>query len=250
MDDELEGAGELGFDGGDIDFAVALAGVAVAGFEEGSFDVDGDEEGGAFDQFLIVHVAGVGSGRSGVEFAGGFGWRDAHAAEEWMQGNGDAGGEGGGHLFEVEGDGLGEAVGEVFGEETVFAGSVASPGDVDVDFLNADFKDVAGFGLGDGDGAGEDVAAGASVGGGDFVVDGADVVGDIGGGDAGGLEAGGWAAGGEGLDGDGVAGVDVEDWFGLGPVISPGYGCGGGEEGVGLLGDGEGREEGGGTERG
>ena len=34
VDDELEGAGEEGFEGGDVDFAVALAGVAVAGFEE------------------------------------------------------------------------------------------------------------------------------------------------------------------------------------------------------------------------
>jgi hypothetical protein len=35
---------------------------------------------------------------------------------------------------------------------------------VDVDFEDADFEDVAGFGVGDGDGAGEDVAAGAAVG--------------------------------------------------------------------------------------
>ena len=183
----------------------------------------------------------MGSGRGGVEFACGFGRGDAHAAEEGMQRDVDAGGEGGGHLFEVEGDGFGEAVGEVFGEEAVFAGSVAGPGDVDMDFLDADFEDIAGFGFGDGDGAGEDVAAGASVGDGDFVVDGADVVGDVGGGDAAGFEAGGWAAGGEGLDDDGVAGLDVEDGFGLGPVVSPGYGGGCGEEGMGLLGEGEGR---------
>ena len=37
--------------------------------------------------------------------------------------------------------------------EAVFAGSVAGPGDVDVDLLDADFEDVARFGFGDGDGA-------------------------------------------------------------------------------------------------
>jgi hypothetical protein len=42
MDDELECAGELGFHGGDVDFTVALAGVAVACFEESSLGVDGD----------------------------------------------------------------------------------------------------------------------------------------------------------------------------------------------------------------
>ncbi len=250
MDDELEGAGELGFEGGDVDFAVALAGVAVACFEEGGFDVDRDEEGGAFDQLLVVHVSGVGSGRRGVEFACGFGRGDAHAAEEGMQRDGDAGGEGGGHFLEVEWDGFGEAVGEVFGEEAVFSGSVAGPGDVYVDFLDADFEDVAGFGFGDGDGPGEDVAAGAPVGGGDLVVDVGDVGWDVGGGDASGFEAVGRAAGGEGLDDDGVAGVDVEDGFGLGPVVSPGYCGGGGKEGVGLLRDGEWRDESGGAEGG
>jgi len=42
MDDELEGAGELGFQGGDVDFAVALAGVAVADLEVGALGVDWD----------------------------------------------------------------------------------------------------------------------------------------------------------------------------------------------------------------
>ena len=119
-----------------------------------------------------------------------------------------------------------------------------------MDLLDEDFEDVARFGFGDGDGAGEDVAAGAAVGGRDFVVDCADVVGDVGGGDPAGFEARGLAAGGEGLDGDSVAGVDGEDGFRLGPVVSPGYGGGRGEEGVGLLGEGERREEGGGADGG
>ena len=84
MDDELEGAGELGFEGGDVDFAVALSCVAVAGFEESSFNVDGDEEGGSFDELLVVHIPGVGSWRGGVELACSFGRGDTHAAEERM----------------------------------------------------------------------------------------------------------------------------------------------------------------------
>ena len=147
-------------------------------------------EGGAGDHLLVVDVAGVHPGWGGVVLAGGFGRGDAHAAEEGMKGDVDAGGEVADHLFAVEGDDAGVAVGEVVGEEAAAgAEAVAGPGDVDVDFLNADFEDVAGFGFGDGDGAGEDVAAGAFFAGGDFVVDVGDVGGDVGVGDAEGFEA-------------------------------------------------------------
>src|SRR5580692_13030184 len=126
----------------------------------------------------------------------------------------DAGCEVADHRGAVEGNDAGAAVGEVVGEEaTASAKAVACPGDVDVDFLDADFEDVAGFGFGDGDGTGEDVAAGAFFAGRDFGVDVGDVGGNFGVGDAEGFEALGWAAGGEGLDGDGVAGLDCEDGF-------------------------------------
>ena len=62
--DELEGAGELGLHGGDVDLAVALAGVAVACLEECSLGVDGDIERGAGDHFFVVDVAGVHPGGS------------------------------------------------------------------------------------------------------------------------------------------------------------------------------------------
>ena len=171
VDDELEGAGELGLEGGDVDLAVALSGVAVSGFEEGSGGVDGVEDGGSGYQFLVVHVAAVHPGWGGVVLAaGGRGYTDG--AEEGVEGDGDAGGEGSGHTVAVEGDDAGVGVGEVVGEEAA-AGSegVAGPGDVDGDLEDADLEDVAGFGLFDGYGAGEDVASGASFGGGDFVVD-------------------------------------------------------------------------------
>ena len=47
VDDELEGAGEEGFEGGDVDFTVALAGMTVSGFEEAAGGVDGVEDDGA-----------------------------------------------------------------------------------------------------------------------------------------------------------------------------------------------------------
>ncbi len=242
VDDELEGSGELGFEGGDVDFAVALACVAVADFKEGSGGVDGNVEGGAGDHLLVVDVASVHPGWGGVVAPGAFGWGDAHAAEEGVEWDGDTGGEVGGHAVAVEEDDFGAAVGEVVGEEAAAgAEAVAGPGDVDVDFFDAEFKDVTGFGFGDGDGAGEDVAAGTFVGGGDLRVDVADVLGDVGWFDAEGFEALGWAAGGQGLDGDDVAGVDGEDGLGFGGVVTPGYGGWGGEEG--LLGVGGGGEE-------
>ena len=66
VDDELEGSGEQGFEGGDVDLAVALSCVAVAGFEEASGGVDGVEDGGSGDELLVVHVAAVHPGWGGV----------------------------------------------------------------------------------------------------------------------------------------------------------------------------------------
>ena len=155
-----------------------------------------------------------------------------------MQRDVDAGSEVADHLFAIEGNEAGAAVGEVVGEKAAAdAEGVAGPGDVDIDFLDADFEDVAGLGFFDGDGAGEDVATGTFFGGGDFGVDVVDVRGDVGGGDAERFEAGAGAAGGEGLDGDGVAGLDGENGFRACGVIAPGYRRGSGEEGLrGLLG--------------
>ena len=137
------------------------------------------------------------------------------------------------HLCAVERDDAGFAVGEVVGKEAA-AGSegVAGPGDVNVDFLDAYFEDVAGFGFFDGDGTGEDVAAGAFFGGGIVLVDVAHVRGNVSFGYSEGLEALGRAAGGEGLDFYGVAGVNGEDGFGLCGVVAPCHGGGSGEEGL------------------
>ena len=189
MDDELEGSRELGLKGGYINFAVALPCVAVAGLEECALGVHGDEERGAFNHLLVVHVASVDARRRRVQFAGRTRRRNAHAAEEGMQRNGDAGGKGAGHVREVKRDDLLVALGKVLGKKAVLACAVAGPGNVDVHFLDAYFQHVAGFGFLNGDGAGEDVASGAAVRERDLVVDVANVVGDLGARDAAGFEA-------------------------------------------------------------
>ena len=236
-DGELEGAGEEGFEGGDVDFAVALSGVAVAGFKQAAGRVDGVEDGRTGGEFLVVHVAAVHPGRGGVPLAGGLGRSDAHGAEEGVEGDADAGGEVGGHGRAVEGDDFGVAVGEVVGKEAA-AGAEAVAGEVSVDgdFEDADLEDVAGLSFCDGDGAGKDVAAGAAVGGGDAFVEGVEPGGDLGGLDAFGFEARWGTAGGGGLHDDGVAGVDGERGLGVRGVVAPGDGGGGGEEGLGGLG--------------
>ena len=253
-DEESERAGEGGFEGGDIDFAIALGCVAVADFEEGAGGVNGDEEGGSGDEAFVVEIAGVGAGRGAADPAGGFVGGNAHAAEERLKRDVDAIGEVGGHAVFVEGDDLGFLEGEVFGEEAEARGeAVVGVGEHEIDFEDADFEDVAGLGGFDEDGAGEDVAAGAFVF--DLGVDVAEGLLDLLGGDSGAAQAGG-AVGEEGLDFDRVAGGDAEDGLGLGVVVAPGDGGGGCEQlvggsgrgGLSLLGGGR-RCDGGGKKR-
>ena len=154
VDDELEGSSELGFESGDVDLAIALAGVAVTYFEVRTFGVDGEIDGGAGDEFLVVHVAAVHPGWGGVVLAAGCGG-DAHAAEEGVKRDVDAGSEVADHPGAIERDEAGVAVGEVVGEEAA-AGTegVTGPSDVDVDLLDANFEDIAWFGSVDGYGTG------------------------------------------------------------------------------------------------
>ena len=70
MQDELEDTGERRFHGGDVHFAVAHAGVAVADFEERPARVHGNEQSGSGDEFLVIQIAGVNSRRSAMHFAG------------------------------------------------------------------------------------------------------------------------------------------------------------------------------------
>ncbi len=138
VDDEAEGAGEVGFEGGDVDLSVALPGVAVASFEERALGGYGDVEGGAGDELLVIHVAGVGVGRGAVD-AGRSAGCYAHGAEEGVERDVDAGGEVGEHPVAVERDDFGFAVGELLREEAA-AEAEAVAGEVGVE---VDFEDLA-----------------------------------------------------------------------------------------------------------
>src|SRR6516225_2122652 len=81
-DHELKLALQRGFQSSDVDFAVALSGVAVADREQRAAHVDGDEERRSLDQLLVVEVARVNAGRPAADATGLWRWRHAHAAEE------------------------------------------------------------------------------------------------------------------------------------------------------------------------
>ena len=73
--------------------------------------MDGVEDGGSGDQFLIVHVSAVHPGRGGVDLASGGRGYAPMGAEEGVEGDGDAGGEGSGpSAVAVEEDEAGSGV--------------------------------------------------------------------------------------------------------------------------------------------
>ena len=90
----------------DVDFAVALAGVAVADVEQRALRPDRDVERRSGDQLLVVEIPGVNARRRAVHSAHRRRRRDADAAEERMQRNGDAGAEMAEHVDRVELDDL------------------------------------------------------------------------------------------------------------------------------------------------
>src|SRR6202453_2716791 len=89
VNNEPECSREEGFESGDIDFTVALSGVAVANFKERALGVDGNVECSAGDQLLVIDVARVHPRWRTVDAAGG-GWRRiTHAAKEGGERNVD-----------------------------------------------------------------------------------------------------------------------------------------------------------------
>src|SRR5207245_7417899 len=81
---------ERSFERGDVHFAVALSGVAVADFKKRAGRMYGNVERRARDEVLVIEIAGHNPRRSAVEAARAFGRRVAHAAEKGMQRNLDA----------------------------------------------------------------------------------------------------------------------------------------------------------------
>src|ERR1700747_2852070 len=83
--DELKRADERSFKRGNVHFAVALAGVAVADFKERARRVHGEIERGAGDEVLVVEIAAHNPRWSAVEAARTFRRRVAHAAAKGVQ---------------------------------------------------------------------------------------------------------------------------------------------------------------------
>lgn len=179
------GNGELdvhgGFDAIAGGFAVALQGVAVTQEEHGAGVVDGEENGGAFADAVVIEVAAIGSGGTGGggPIAGG---GDADAAEHGFGGelHGDGFAAGFAEADEVV-DAVeipGDVVGEAFADEVAFvdgrvgffdvvrrhgeeAEAVAgvAPVAVEADFVEGDGDGVTGLGAFDVEGPGERVGA-------------------------------------------------------------------------------------------
>src|SRR5439155_19117673 len=100
--DELKRADERSFESGNVHFAVALSGVAVADLEERAGSVHGNVERGAGDEVLVIEIARHNPRRSAVEAARAFRRGVAHAAEKRMQGNLDARREFRDHAFFIQ----------------------------------------------------------------------------------------------------------------------------------------------------
>ena len=124
------------------------------------FGVNRQEQGGAGDQRLVVHVAAIDRRRRGIIAAKGRRRRDAHAAEKGAERNVDARREPAHHRLAVERDDLHPRIGEIVGQE---AGAVAERvigiGNGEIDLEDPDLERVAGFRTLDRDRAGQDVPA-------------------------------------------------------------------------------------------
>ena len=90
-----------GLDRGEVDFAVALAGVRIAGPQQRARHMHRHIERGAGDEIADVHVAGEFAGRH-ARVAARLLARDAERARERAQRQHDAGQELGRHLVEIE----------------------------------------------------------------------------------------------------------------------------------------------------
>ncbi len=235
-DDELQLADQRGLHGGHVHLAVALAGMAIADLEQGAGDEDRQEQGGSFDQLLVVHIAAVDGRRGAVIAAEGGRRRYAHAAEEGVQRDGDAGRELSGHMLAVQRNDLGAGVGEVVGQQAgAIAEAVIGVGDGKGDLPYADLQHVAGLRALDIDRAGQDVASGAPLGQRDMIEHVAQAGLYLVRRHAVALKPRG-AVGQDGVEDHRVARADAQHRLGRWIVVAPFDGLGGDLQGVGLLG--------------
>src|ERR1700722_14263637 len=95
------------------------------------------------------------AGRSAIHFAGTFGRSQAHAAEEWFEGNLDAGREGRNTTCAIQGNDLRLSTLEFIRQEArALAKTVVGEGYIHTDFTNPHFQHVARFGAFDGNRSG------------------------------------------------------------------------------------------------
>ena len=147
VDHEAEGPGKEGLHGGDVDFAVALAGVAISNFEERSLGMDRDIECGSRDQLFVIHVTGVHPGRRAVDTAGRGRRSEAHTAEEGMKRNIDGWGEMSHHPGAIQRNNFGSAVRIIVGQKAATRSkAVAGPRRVDIDLEDLNLEHVTGLG--------------------------------------------------------------------------------------------------------
>ncbi len=145
-----------------IDFAVALRGMAVTNLEQCAADVNGNKQGRAGDQLLVVEIAGVGAWRIAADAADFRRRRNTHAAEEGPQRYDDVWKERRGHRLAIEAnDRLAAAGLTVLADES--AAAVVAVGDRQIDGQHLHFQRVARFSAGHVDRAGQDVTAGPAI---------------------------------------------------------------------------------------
>src|SRR5271163_370494 len=159
-DDELERADERSLERGDVHFAVALAGVAVANFKERPGRVYGNVQRGAGDEVLVIEIAGHDPRWTAVEAARAFRRRVAHAAKKGMQRNLNARSEFRDHALRIQRNNFYFRVRIVVGQiATAGAEGVVGVRNREFDRENFYFQHVADFRAFDEDGSSEDVPA-------------------------------------------------------------------------------------------
>ena len=222
--DKLQGARERSFQGRDIDFAVALAGVAIAHEKQRPRRVHRQIQRGAGYQFLIVKVAAVDARRRAVDAARCGRRGHAHAPEKRPQRHVDARQKMGHHFLRIERNNAHFGVAKILRNEAALGPEgIVSVGNSQINSLNAHFQHVARLGPLHENGAGKDVPARSFVG--HVFGDVAQVGLDLRGGQARAFQSG-RGGGDERVHPHRFAGFDAQHRRGGGIIIAPGSGGG------------------------
>src|SRR5215831_3120974 len=100
------------------------------------------------NEFFVIHVSGMNSGRGTVDFSIRLRRRDPHAAEKWTHRNLNSRCKIRHHAFSVQRDDLDLAVREILGQKTAIRSEgVIGIRNGEIDLLNTHFQGVAGLGF-------------------------------------------------------------------------------------------------------